>query len=60
MAGTIVLNDKKDAPAASLFYAAYFKKAANPAERPLMFVFNGGPGSSTIWLHMGAFGPRRS
>lgn len=44
---------------ASMFYVAYFKKGANPATRPVMFLFNGGPGSPTVWLHMGAFGPKR-
>ncbi len=54
------LGDKKGATAeASMFYAAYFKKGAPAAGRPIMFLYNGGPGSSTVWLHMGAFGPRR-
>ena len=44
---------------ASMFYVAYFKRDSRAKERPVMFLFNGGPGSSTIWLHMGAFGPRR-
>jgi len=46
---------------ASMFYVAYFRHgpAAGAAGRPLMFLFNGGPGSSTVWLHMGAFGPQR-
>ncbi|MBV9572037.1 MAG: peptidase S10 [Alphaproteobacteria bacterium] len=44
---------------ASMFYAYYAKSGTRPEERPLMFLFNGGPGSSTVWLHMGAFGPRR-
>lgn len=44
---------------ASMFYVAYFKRGARADQRPVMFVFNGGPGSSTMWLHMGAFGPRR-
>ncbi len=44
---------------ASMFYVAYFKKGAPSADRPVTFVYNGGPGSSTMWLHMGAFGPRR-
>ncbi|HXH27398.1 MAG TPA: peptidase S10 [Candidatus Polarisedimenticolia bacterium] len=44
---------------ASMFYVAYFKHGATAEARPLTFLFNGGPGSSTIWLHMGAFGPRR-
>jgi carboxypeptidase C (cathepsin A) len=59
VAGTILLDDKKDVPTASLFYAAYFKKGAEPVRRPLTFLYNGGPGSATIWLHMGAFGPKR-
>ncbi len=53
-------KDAKEGPAeASMFYVAYFKKGAKQTERPLTFVYNGGPGSSTVWLHMGAFGPRR-
>ena len=53
-------DPKNKAPEASMFYVAYFKsdtKAAPP--RPVTFFFNGGPGSSTVWLHMGAFGPKR-
>jgi carboxypeptidase C (cathepsin A) len=46
-------------PTARMFYVAYFKKDVPPESRPLTFVYNGGPGSSTMWLHMGAFGPRR-
>jgi carboxypeptidase C (cathepsin A) len=42
---------------ASMFYVAYFKSGGGP--RPVTFVYNGGPGSATLWLHMGAFGPRR-
>ncbi len=42
---------------ASMFYVAYFAK--NAGVRPVTFVFNGGPGSASLWLHMGAFGPRR-
>ncbi|MBY8827418.1 peptidase S10 [Hephaestia sp. CMS5P-6] len=54
------LEDKKgDQAEASMFYVAYFKKGAPSADRPITFLFNGGPGSSTVWLHMGAFGPRR-
>jgi carboxypeptidase C (cathepsin A) len=55
-----VNKDDKVGPAeASMFYAAYFKSGAPSAQRPITFLFNGGPGSSTVWLHMGAFGPRR-
>ena len=46
-------------PVASMFYVAYFKHGADPHTRPVTFLYNGGPGSSTIWLHMGAFGPVR-
>ena len=42
-----------------MFYVAYNKQNAEPDKRPVTFLFNGGPGSSTVWLHMGAFGPRR-
>jgi len=42
---------------ASMFYVAYFKGGGG--NRPVTFFYNGGPGSSTMWLHMGAFGPRR-
>ncbi len=44
---------------ARMFYTAYFKKNAAAEQRPIMFLYNGGPGSSTMWLHMGSFGPRR-
>jgi carboxypeptidase C (cathepsin A) len=46
-------------PTARMFYVAYFKKDVAPESRPVTFIYNGGPGSSTMWLHMGAFGPRR-
>ena len=59
VAGTILLDNKKDEATASIFYAAYFKKGVEPNRRPITFLYNGGPGSATIWLHMGAFGPRR-
>jgi carboxypeptidase C (cathepsin A) len=42
---------------ASMFYVAYFMNGANA--RPVTFFYNGGPGSATLWLHIGAFGPRR-
>jgi carboxypeptidase C (cathepsin A) len=46
-------------PEASMFYTAYFKQDTSSPGRPITFLFNGGPGSSSIWLHMGAFGPVR-
>ena len=52
-------DDKNPTAEASMFYVAYLQKNARPENRPITFVYNGGPGSATIWLHMGAFGPRR-
>ncbi|HZD48227.1 MAG TPA: peptidase S10 [Silvibacterium sp.] len=52
-------KDPKDAPpVARMFYVAYFKKDTKAEGRPITFLYNGGPGSSTIWLHMGSFGPK--
>jgi len=59
-AGTMILKDEKEKPKASVFYVAYTKDNDMPgSERPITFCFNGGPGSSAVWLHMGAFGPKR-
>jgi carboxypeptidase C (cathepsin A) len=52
-------DDKNLEPEASMFYVAYFKSGDQGAQRPVAFFYNGGPGSSTVWLHMGAFGPKR-
>ncbi len=46
-------------PTARMFYVAYLKKDAPSAQRPITFIYNGGPGSPTMWLHMGTFGPKR-
>ncbi|HVK24748.1 MAG TPA: peptidase S10 [Actinokineospora sp.] len=46
-------------PKAEVFVTAYTLDGADPATRPVTFAFNGGPGSSSIWLHLGVFGPRR-
>jgi carboxypeptidase C (cathepsin A) len=52
-------KEPKDAtPVARMFYVAYFKKDAKAEDRPIMFFYNGGPGSSTVWLHMGSLGPK--
>ncbi len=51
------MEAKNPTAEASMFYVAYFKNGGGP--RPVTFFFNGGPGSSTMWLHLGAFGPRR-
>jgi carboxypeptidase C (cathepsin A) len=44
---------------ASMSYVAYFRGDKEDTHRPITFLYNGGPGSSTVWLHMGAFGPKR-
>jgi carboxypeptidase C (cathepsin A) len=46
-------------PEASMSYVAYFRGDKQDSRRPITFLYNGGPGSSTVWLHMGAFGPKR-
>lgn len=46
-------------PLAALFYVAYTADGADPATRPVTFCYNGGPGSASVWLHLGSFGPRR-
>jgi carboxypeptidase C (cathepsin A) len=59
-AGTLLLRDAKDEPAALVGYIAYtLRGAADPGRRPITFAFNGGPGSSAVWLHLGALGPKR-
>jgi carboxypeptidase C (cathepsin A) len=59
-AGTILLKLEDGTPKASVFYIAYTKDdVSDSSKRPVTFTFNGGPGSASIWLHLGAFGPRR-
>jgi carboxypeptidase C (cathepsin A) len=59
-AGAIPLKDEFDETEAEIFFTAYeLEGVEDPAARPLTFAFNGGPGSSSIWLHMGALGPKR-
>ena len=59
-AGTILLKNDKDEPEALIYYTAYTRGDAKElSQRPLAFLYNGGPGSSSIWLHMGSFGPKR-
>ena len=58
-AGTMIMKDEDGKPLASVFFVAYTKDGADPAKRPVTYTFNGGPGSSSVWLHMGAFGPKR-
>jgi carboxypeptidase C (cathepsin A) len=59
VAGTMLLKKEDGTPTASMFYIAYTKDDADVAKRPLTFAFNGGPGSSSVWLHMGTLGPKR-
>jgi len=59
-AGVIPLKDKFDETEAEIYFTAYeVDDAKARSSRPLTFVFNGGPGSASIWLHMGALGPKR-
>ena len=59
-ASTTLLKNDHGEPTALIFSIAYARSdVKDPSQRPIAFVYNGGPGSSSIWLHMGAFGPRR-
>lgn len=58
--GMLPLLKKNGEPRASVFYIAYTKLSDDDtSRRPVMFCFNGGPGSSSVWLHLGGLGPRR-
>lgn len=58
--GTQLLNDSQGNPKASIFYVAYTKtNSGELRNRPITFCFNGGPGSSSVWLHLGILGPKR-
>ena len=59
-AGTITLHDDERRPLATMFYTAYTEDGASRRTRPVTFLYNGGPGSSTIWLRMGSVGPVRA
>ncbi|HLI97355.1 MAG TPA: hypothetical protein VKT72_14900 [Candidatus Baltobacteraceae bacterium] len=58
-AGTITLRNDKDQITCRMFYVAYTKDGADLGKRPITFFYNGGPGSSTIWLRMASYGPVR-
>jgi carboxypeptidase C (cathepsin A) len=59
-AGTLIIRNEKGEPDASVFYVAYtVGDGKGSANRPVTFLYNGGPGSSSIWLHMGSFAPVR-
>lgn len=58
--GTLLLKDESGKVKASVFFVAYTKEGVDDlTHRPVAFCFNGGPGSSSVWLHMGVLGPRR-
>jgi len=57
-AGEMFLKDSDGTPKAAINYYSYVKEPRDPS-RPVTFLFNGGPGSGSVWLHMGAFGPKR-
>ncbi len=58
-AGTLILRDEDQKPQATLFYIAYTQDhVSDPGTRPITFSFNGGPGSSSVWMHLGLLGPR--
>jgi len=59
-AGTAIIRDDDEKPIASMGYVAYTRSDVKDAtRRPIVFAFNGGPGSSSIWLHLGVLGPKR-
>ncbi|CCB86104.1 putative uncharacterized protein [Parachlamydia acanthamoebae UV-7] len=57
--GTLTIGGEDKNPKAHLSYISYTKNAIDDPSRPIAFCFNGGPGSSSIWLHLGALGPKR-
>jgi carboxypeptidase C (cathepsin A) len=58
--GTLLLNKEDGKPRASIFFVAYTRDdTPDKTKRPITYSFNGGPGSSSVWLHMGALGPQR-
>jgi len=59
-AGLALINDDEEEPIGQFGYTTYIREGVDDAsKRPIMFAYNGGPGSASIWLHMGVLGPRR-
>jgi carboxypeptidase C (cathepsin A) len=58
-AGNLLIRDEQDKANGSIFYAAYTEDGVDAKTRPVTFFYNGGPGSASLWLHMGSFGPVR-
>ena len=58
--GKLVIEHDDGKPRASIFHVSYERSGVDePLKRPVMFAFNGGPGSSAVWLHLGVLGPKR-
>src|SRR5690348_586705 len=57
--GFMLMKDENDSLKAKVFFIAYTKDGEDTAKRPVLFAYNGGPGSSSVWLHMGAIGPKK-
>lgn len=58
IAGETFLKNTKGEPTAALWSTSYLKEDLGTSNRPVIFIFNGGPGSASVWLHMGVFGPK--
>jgi carboxypeptidase C (cathepsin A) len=59
-AGTLLMKNDKDEPVALFGFTAYVRDDGDPRTRPIVFAYNGGPGSASAWLHMGILGPKRT
>jgi carboxypeptidase C (cathepsin A) len=60
-AGNLLLTAEDGKPKGSIFYVAYTRSDVDdPADRPVTFSFNGGPGAASVWVHLGAFGPKKA
>jgi len=58
--GTLMMKNDKDEPIALFGFTAYVRQGQDARTRPIVFAYNGGPGSASAWLHMGILGPRRA
>ena len=60
VAATMEIKDKEGEVIAHFGYTAYTRKGGDRSTRPILFAYNGGPGSASMWLHMGILGPQRA
>ena len=60
VAGQLLMRDDKEKPIALFGFTSYTKTGGDPRTRPVLFAYNGGPGSASMWLHMGILGPQRT